>query len=50
MRWTPNLAFDRECEAAFKFYERLSLVFRKRSHRSEFSPTFYAATFSSRYS
>jgi mono/diheme cytochrome c family protein len=27
-----------------------SAVFRKNSHRSEFSPTFHAATFSSRYS
>ena len=25
-------------------------VLRKKSHRSEFSPTFHAATFSSRYS
>ena len=28
----------------------IASVFRKKSHRSEFSPTFHAATFSSRYS
>jgi cytochrome c len=30
--------------------QRGPAVFRKNSHRSEFSPTFHAATFSSRYS
>ena len=35
---------------AEKLKGKLLPVFRKKSHRSEFSPTFHAATFSSRYS